>query len=307
MTGMPCPPGASDAPFGRVLTAMVTPFTPDGAVDVAGVGTLAQALVERGNDGLVVNGTTGETSTTTDAEKDLVLRAALEAVGDRASVITGIGTNDTAHTCELARAAEKAGAHGVLAVTPYYNRPPQAGLLRHFRAVADATGLPLMLYDIPGRTATAIETSTMLALAEHERIVAVKDAKDDLVASAEVIARTGLAYYSGTDALTLPLLSVGGVGVVGVATHVVGREVAAMADAYVAGDVVTARGLHARLLPALTGMFRTQGVILAKAALALQGLPAGPVRAPLVDATEEQVAQLRADLAAAGVETGAAA
>ena len=294
-------PRYPDAPFGRVLTAMVTPFAADGSLDLAGAAALAEELVARGNDGLVVNGTTGEAPTTSDAEKDLVLRAVLEAVGDRATVLANVGSNDTAHTLELAATAQKAGAHGLLVVTPYYSRPPQSGLLAHFRAVADATDLPVMLYDIPLRSGVPIETPTMLALAEHPRIVAVKDAKDDLATSAEVIARTGLAYYSGSDALTLPLLAVGGVGTVGVVTHVVGREVVAMLDAYASGDGTRARELNAAMVPVTTGMFRTQGVILAKAALRLLGLDCGPVRAPLVDATPEEVDVLRRDLVDGGV------
>jgi 4-hydroxy-tetrahydrodipicolinate synthase len=289
-------------PFGRVLTAMVTPFTEDMHLDVDGAQRLATYLVdEGGNDGLVVSGTTGESPTTSDEEKERLLRAVVEAVGDRAAVVAGVGTNDTAHTLHLAQAAEKGGADGLLAVTPYYSKPPQAGLLAHFRAVADGTGLPTMLYDIPGRTAVAIETETMVRLAEHPRIVAVKDAKGDLEASAWVMARTDLAYYSGDDKTTLPLLSVGGVGVVGVPTHVVGARTGEMIRAYEAGDVGRALELHRALLPVFTGFFRTQGVILTKAALRLVGLPGGPVRPPLIDATPEQVDRLRADLTAAGV------
>jgi 4-hydroxy-tetrahydrodipicolinate synthase len=294
-------------PFGRVITAMVTPFTPAGALDVDGAQRLARHLVdEGGNDGLVVSGTTGESPTTTDEEKDRLLRAVVEAVGDRAAVIAGAGTNDTAHSVHLAQAAEKAGASAVLAVTPYYNKPPQAGLLAHFRTLADATGLPLVLYDIPVRTGTAIETETMVRLAQHPRIVAVKDAKGDIDASAWVMARTDLAYYSGDDKVTLPLLSVGAVGVVGVPTHLVGARTGEMIAAYERGDVAGALAAHRSLLPAFTGFFRTQGVIMTKAALRLAGLPGGPVRSPLVDATDEQVARLRADLAAAGVELPAA-
>jgi 4-hydroxy-tetrahydrodipicolinate synthase len=294
-------------PFGRVITAMVTPFTPAGALDVDGAQRLARHLVdEGGNDGLVISGTTGESPTTTDEEKDRLLRAVVEAVGDRAAVIAGAGTNDTAHSVHLAQAAEKAGASAVLAVTPYYNKPPQAGLLAHFRTLADATGVPLVLYDIPVRTGTAIETETMVRLAQHPRIVAVKDAKGDLDASAWVMARTDLAYYSGDDKVTLPLLSVGAVGVVGVPTHLVGARTGEMIAAYERGDVARALATHRSLLPAFTGFFRTQGVIMTKAALRLAGLPGGPVRSPLVDATDEQVARLRADLAAAGVELPAA-
>jgi 4-hydroxy-tetrahydrodipicolinate synthase len=290
------------APFGRLLTAMVTPFTPAGELDLDGAQRLATHLVDvQRNDGLVVSGTTGESPTTTDEEQDGLLRAVVEAVGDRAAVVAGVGTYDTAHTVHLAQAAEKAGAAGLLVVTPYYNRPPQAGLLAHFRTAADATGLPSMLYDIPGRTGTEIATDTLLRLAEHPRIVAVKDAKDSLPASAVVLARTDLAYYSGTDAFNLPLLSVGATGFVSVVAHVVGARLRDLLDAWSAGDPVRAREVNAGLLDVYQGLFRTQGVILTKAALRLAGLPGGPVRPPLVDATEEQVETLRTDLAAAGV------
>ena len=292
-------------PFGRLLTAMVTPFTPSGDLDVAGAQRLATYLVDdQRSDGLVISGTTGESPTTTDEEKDRLLRAVVEAVGDRASVIAGAGTNDTAHSMHLAQAAEKAGADAVLLVTPYYNKPPQTGLLAHFRAVADATGLPAMLYDIPGRTGTAIATETLVALAEHPRIVAVKDAKGDLEASAWVMARSPLAYYSGDDKVTLPLLSVGAVGVVGVPTHVVGSRTKDMIQAYEKGDVAAALAGHRSMLPVYSGFFRTQAAILTKAALALAGLPGGPVRPPLVDATDAEIDTLRADLAAAGVTPG---
>ncbi len=295
------PPSSATEPFGRVLTAMVTPFTEDGGLDLDGAQRLAEHLVTHGNDGLVVNGTTGEAPTTTDAEKDQLVRAVVEAVGDRAHVLAGVGTNDTSHTVELARQAEKAGAQGLLVVTPYYNRPPQAGLISHFGTVADATGLPVLLYDIPARTGTAIQTETLLRLAEHERIVAVKDAKGDLDASAWVMARSDLAYYSGDDKLTLPLLALGAAGVVGVPTHLFGEQTRSMIAAYVAGDVAAALRWHRTLLPAFTGFFRTQGAILTKAALRLAGLPAGPVRPPLVDATAAEVEALRADCAEAGL------
>jgi len=288
-------------PFGRILTAMVTPFVSDGALDLEGAQRLAAHLVERGNDGLVINGTTGESPTTSDAEKEQVLRAVIEAVGDRAYVVAGVGTNDTRHSAELARQAEKAGAHGLLVVTPYYNKPPQSGLLRHFSAVADTTNLPVMLYDIPGRTGVPIATDTIVRLAEHERIVAVKDAKDDLAASSWVLRRTDLAYYSGSDMLNLPLLSVGGTGFVSVVGHVVSDRLRELVDAYAAGDVARARDLHLGLLPVYSGLFRTQGVILTKAALNLLGLPGGRVRPPLPDATEEEIALLRRDLADGGV------
>jgi 4-hydroxy-tetrahydrodipicolinate synthase len=295
-------------PFGRVLTAMVTPFTPDGALDLDGAQRLAAHLVdEGGNDGLVINGTTGESPTMGDDEIAALYRAVVEAVGDRATVVAGAGNNDTRHTLELARSAEKAGAHGLLIVTPYYSKPPQAGIAAHFRAVADATGLPVMMYDIPGRTATPIEPETLVRLAEHPRIAAVKDAKGDLGESSWVMARTDLAFYSGEDILNLPLLSIGAVGYVSVVGHLVGVRLRKMLDAYEAGDVAEALAIHRGLLPVYTGIFRTQGAILTKAALNLLGLPAGPMRLPLVDATVEQIATLRADLADGGIEIPAEA
>ncbi|MFF4384558.1 4-hydroxy-tetrahydrodipicolinate synthase [Kitasatospora sp. NPDC001547] len=295
------PTSTPQTPFGRVLTAMVTPFTADGALDLDGAQRLATHLVDSGNDGLVVNGTTGESPTTSDAEKAQLVRAVVEAVGDRAHVVAGVGTNDTHHSVELARQAEAAGAHGLLVVTPYYSKPPQEGLYRHNVAVADATGLPVMLYDIPGRSGVALSHETLVRLGEHPRIVANKDAKGDLGAAAWAIARADLAWYSGDDILNLPLLSVGAVGVVSVVGHVVAADLRAMIEAFLAGDVVKATSIHQRLLPVFSGMFRTQGVILSKAALELQGLPAGPLRLPLVGATPEEIGRLRQDLASGGV------
>jgi 4-hydroxy-tetrahydrodipicolinate synthase len=225
----------------------------------------------------------------------------LDAVGDRATVIAGVGTNDTAHSIEKAQSAARLGVHGLMVVTPYYNKPPQAGLLRHFTAVADATDLPVMLYDIPPRSVVPIEVDTLARLAEHPRIVAVKDAKGDLGAVMQTLSRTDLAYYSGEDMLNLPLLAVGAVGVVSVVGHLVGPRLAELITAVESGDLVKARAVNESLLPVYTGVFRTQGVILTKAALRELGLPAGPVRPPLVDATPEQVAQLRADLADGGI------
>ena len=289
-------------PFGRLLTAMVTPFAPDGSLDVEGAAKLATYLVdEQRNDGLVVSGTTGESPTTTDAEKEILLRAVVDAVGDRARIVAGVGTNNTAHTIELAHAAEKAGAHGVLVVTPYYNKPPQAGVAQHFLTVADAVGLPVMVYDIPHRAGTAVATETMCRIAEHERIVAVKDAKGDLVASSWVLARTDLAYYSGDDAATLPLLSIGGVGLVGTSTHFTGVLAKDMIETYERGDHAAALALHRRAMPLFTGIFRVPGTMLVKAGLNAQGRPAGPVRSPLVDATGAELDQLRQDAAAAGI------
>src|SRR3954451_10408043 len=205
------PTSSADAPFGRVLTAMVTPMTPDGALDYDAAQRLATHLVDRGNDGLVVSGTTGESPTTSDEEKERLLRAVVEAVGDRAHVVAGVGTYDTAHTTELARQAEEAGVTGLLVVTPYYSKPPQAGLLAHFSRVADATGLPVMLYDIPARSGVPITTETLLRLAEHDRIVAGQEGQGDLYVSTTGVPQPALAYYSGEDALNLPLLAIGAV------------------------------------------------------------------------------------------------
>jgi len=289
-------------PFGRLLTAMVTPFRASGELDLDRAAELAAYLVdEQRNDALVINGTGGEAPTTTDAEKAELVRAVADAVGDRAEVVAGVGTFDTAHTIHLAEQAAKSGAHGLLVVTPYYSKPPQAGLLAHFRAIADATELPMLLYDIPGRTGQPIATDTILRLAEHPRIVGVKDAKGAFAASAEVLAKTDLVYYSGSDAETLPLLSVGAAGVVGTSTHFSGPGTLAMIEAYERGDVAEALRLHRQLLPIYTGIFRTQGSILVKAGLALRGRPVGPVRLPLVDATDDEIAQLGDDLAAAGL------
>jgi 4-hydroxy-tetrahydrodipicolinate synthase len=296
------PTSTPTAPFGRVLTAMVTPFTADGALDPDGAQRLAAHLVDAGNDGLVVNGTTGESPTTSDAEKDQLVRAVVEAVGDRAFVIAGVGTNDTRHSAELARQAERAGAHGLLTVTPYYSKPPQEGLYRHFTAIADATGLPVMLYDIPGRSGVPVDTETIVRLAEHPRIVANKDAKGDLGAASWAMARSGLAWYSGDDMLNLPLLAIGATGFVSVVGHLVSPELRALLDAYTSGDVTKAAEIHQRLLPVYTGMFRAQGVITTKAALALRGLPAGPLRLPLVELDEPATEQLKRDLAAGGVD-----
>jgi len=297
----------SGLPFGRLMTAMVTPFTTDGALDTEGAARLATYLVdEQGNDGLVINGTTGESPTTTDAEKEALLRAVVDAVGDRAHVVAGVGTNNTKHTIELARSAEKVGVHGLLVVTPYYNKPPQAGLIAHFTAVADAVDTPVMLYDIPHRAGVPINTDTLVRLSEHPRIVAVKDAKGDLVGTSWVTARSDLAIYSGDDALTLALLGVGGVGVVGTSTHFSGVGTKKMLEAFFAGQHREALKWHHTLLPIFTGVFKTQGAILVKAGLNHIGLPAGSMRLPLIDATEAELATFIADAGLAGIRLEAA-
>ncbi len=298
------PTAAPGRPFGRVLTAMATPFDADGALDLKRAQELAEHLVELGNDGLVINGTTGESPTTTDAEKQELVRAVVEAVGDRATVVAGAGTNNTAHSVEQAKLAEAAGAHGLLVVTPYYSRPSQAGLYAHFTTVADSTGLPVMLYDIPPRSVVPIEVDTLLRLAEHARIVAVKDAKGDLIAGSEVIANTHLAYYSGDDGLNLPWISVGGTGVVSVIGHVVAGRIRAMIDAYENGDTSTARTNHRGMLPVLRAMSRVGGVAFSKAALRLRGFDIGEPRLPIVAATADQTALIAADLAQGGVPLG---
>jgi 4-hydroxy-tetrahydrodipicolinate synthase len=302
-----CPTAAPGRPFGRVLTAMITPFAPDGRLDLDKAAELAGRLVEQGSDGLVISGTTGESPTTSDDEKAELVRAVVAAVGGRATVVASVGTYDTAASVELARQAERAGAHGLLVVTPYYSRPPQAGLLAHFTAIADATDLPVMLYDIPPRSVVPIEVDTLLRLAEHPRILAVKDAKGDLLAGSQVIAATDLAYYSGDDALNLPWLSVGAVGFVSVTGHVVAGRLRELLNAYEAGRVAEATALHHGMLPVLRAQGRVGGVIFAKAAMRLTGLDAGDPRLPLPPATPEQVAAIAGDLAEAGLTLVASA
>ncbi|MDQ1628331.1 MAG: 4-hydroxy-tetrahydrodipicolinate synthase [Actinomycetota bacterium] len=290
--------------FGRVLTAMVTPFSAEGELDIDSAQRLATHLVDRGNDGLVISGTTGESPTTSDSEKERLLRAVVDAVGDRARVVAGVGTNDTSHTIELARAAEKAGAHGLLVVTPYYNKPPQTALVRHFEMAADATGLPVMLYDIPGRTGTPIEFDSLMRLAAHDRVVAVKDAKGDVFEGSRVIHETGLAYYSGDDALNLAWLTHGAVGVVSVVGHVAAREYADMVVAVEQGDLATALRLHRRLLAVVRAVMTrsSQGAITAKAALhALGIIGSRTVRPPLFEATEAEVDALQRVVEASGI------
>ena len=289
-------------PFGRLLTAMATPFTPDGELDLEAAATLAAYLLdEQRNDALVINGTTGESPTTTDDEKRRLLEVVIATVGDRAQVVAGVGTNDTYHSVARAREAARIGAHGLLAVTPYYSRPPQDAIIEHFRAITSASDLPLMLYDIPHRAGVALETETLLTLADDPRVVAVKDAKGQTAASAVVMAQTELAYYAGDDALLLPLLAVGGVGVVGTSTHFTGARTADCIDAYLAGDLEQALRIYRGLLPVYTGVFATQGVMLVKAGLNARGHRVGPVRRPLLNATAAETARFVALLDAAGL------
>ena len=289
------------APFGRLITAMVTPFKADLSVDWEGVETLAKHLVSTGHDAIVVSGTTGEAPTTNDDEKDELIRVVKAAVGNKVKVIAGAGNNETPHSVEQAVHAQKVGADGLLVVTPYYNKPPQAGIEAHFRAIADAVDLPVMMYDIPGRTGIEIEPDTIVKLAEHKNIVALKDAKGNVASTSWVIKRCGIPVYSGDDILNLPLLSVGAVGFVSVCGHTIGRDLREMLDAWFSGNAERALEIHQKVLPIYTGTFRTQGAILTKAALNLMGLPGGHTRLPLVDATPAQIEQLKVDLRAGGV------
>jgi 4-hydroxy-tetrahydrodipicolinate synthase len=289
--------------FGRVLTAMVSPMKPDGSLDLDGAQELASYLVDNGHDGLVVNGTTGESPTTTDAEKVELVRVVVEAIGNRAHIIGGAGSNNTADSVERARAAEKAGAQGLLVVTPYYNKPPQEGVLAHFTAVADATDLPVMVYDIPGRAGIPIHTQTLLRLAEHPRIVAVKDAKGDLFAASEVMSKTDLQWYSGDDLLNLAHLTQGATGIVSVVGHVAGPQYAEMVAAVGQGNLVRAIEIHRQLIPAVSAVMNiTQGAIAVKAALHDRGLIASDaVRLPLIAATSDQLARVREGLEQSGL------
>ncbi|MFE2377685.1 4-hydroxy-tetrahydrodipicolinate synthase [Streptomyces sp. NPDC059398] len=292
-------------PFGRALCAMITPFTAAGELDPEGAQRLATHLVDAGCDGLVLSGTTGESPTTTDAEKSTLVRAVAEAVGDRAHIVAGVGSASTRHTVELARSAESAGADGLLVVTPYYSRPPQEAVEAHFRTVADATGLPVMLYDIPGRTGTRIGTGSLLRLSGHPRIAAVKDCAYDVLGSTKVISLTGLAYYSGCEELNLPLYAVGGSGFVSTVANVAPRQLRAVLDAYDAPDPAGAAQLNRLNTPLVELMMASglPGTVTAKALLGAAGLPSGPVREPLLPAGRDAVDGLRrayAELPAAG-------
>ncbi|MEU0075122.1 4-hydroxy-tetrahydrodipicolinate synthase [Streptomyces sp. NPDC006332] len=278
-------------PFGRTLCAMITPFTEAGALDLDGARRLADRLVADGCDGLVLSGTTGESPTTTDTEKAALITAVREAVGGRASIVAGVGTFDTRHTIELALAAEKAGADGLLVVAPYYSKPPQDAVEAHFREVADACGLPLALYDVPGRTGTRIEPDTLLRLAAHPRIVAVKDCSHDFLAAQKVISRTDLAYYAGCDEHNLALYAVGGAGYISTVANVVPAHLRAVLDAFEAGDTPVSARLQQRATPLIELMMAAglPGAVTAKALLRELGLPTGPVRAPLRPAGREAV------------------
>ena len=300
--GRPAPtrPGRP-TPFGTVLTAMVTPFGSDGYVDLKAVARVAEHLVESGCDGLVVSGTTGESPTTTDAEKIAVLEAVLAAVGDRATVVAGVGTYDTAHSVHLARQAASVGAHGMLVVTPYYSKPTQAGLDAHFRAIADATDRPVMLYDIPPRSVVPIQAETLIGLSSHPNIVAVKDAKGDFHDAVTVMSHCDLVYYSGDDQLNLPWLAVGASGFVSVIGHVAAARLVELRRAFLAGEIDTARHINLGLLPLFDALRALGGVSMSKAALELLGIPAGVPRLPQLPPTTEQRDALASLLHRAGV------
>ncbi|WP_210575726.1 4-hydroxy-tetrahydrodipicolinate synthase [Streptomyces sp. GESEQ-4] len=273
----------SGSPFGRALCAMITPFTEEGALDLDGTQRLAERLVSEGCDGLVLSGTTGESPTTTNAEKSALVAAVREAVGNRASIVAGVGTFDTRHTIELALEAEKAGADGLLVVAPYYSKPPQDAVEAHFREVADAAGLPVVLYDIPGRTGIRIEPDTVIRLAEHPRVVAVKDCSYDFLGTQKVLARTDLAYYAGCDEHNLALYAVGATGYISTVANVVPRQLRSVLDAFDAGNTTEAARRQQRATPLIELMMSSSlpGTVTTKALLNELGQPAGPVRAPL--------------------------
>lgn len=296
-------PATPGRPFGALLTAMVTPMSPDGSVDVDAAVALAKHLVAHGHDGLVLNGTTGEAPTTHAPEKAELVRAVVEAVGDEAYVVAGAGSNDTAHAVRMAEQAADAGAHGLLVVTPYYSRPSQEGVYRHTVAIADATDLPVMLYDVPARTVVRYAPETLDRLAEHPRIVAIKDATGDVVGVLRGVARTGLAYYSGDDAVLLPFLAAGAVGLVSMAAHLVGDELAGVIRAFDDGRVAEAREAFVRLLPLIDLVCGSgNGALRAKTALHLLGLiPSPTMRLPQVAADADETEHVRGVLASAGL------
>jgi 4-hydroxy-tetrahydrodipicolinate synthase len=296
-------PSLPPAPFGRMLTAMATAFDADGSVDLEGTARIAEHLVEHGNDGVVVSGTTGESPTTSVEESGRILQAVKDAVGERATVLAGVGTTATAHSVELAQQAAKIGVDGMLLVTPYYSKPGQAGVLHHFRTVAEAGDLPVMLYDVPGRTATRIELATYEAARSMANVVAVKDATGD-VARTPLLTELGYAVYSGDDAATLGFLAHGGCGLVSVAGHVAGRELATMIEAFLSGDHREALSIYTRLMPAVHAVMGVSnyGATTAKAAMELLGvIPNRAVRGPLVPLDAAEVEALRTGLAASGL------
>jgi 4-hydroxy-tetrahydrodipicolinate synthase len=281
--------------FGRIATAMVTPFDSKGNIDFRKTTQLVDYLIENGTDSLVVCGTTGESPTLTSEEKIALFQHVKKAAGGRVPVIAGTGSNNTQATVELTKKAEKAGADAILLVTPYYNKPNQEGLYQHFKTVAEATTLPVMLYNVPGRTSVVLQPETVIRLSKIPNIVAVKEASGNLDAMAEIIANTDddFAVYSGDDALTLPVLAIGGNGVISVASHIVGNEMQEMITAFYDGDLSKAAKLHQKLLPFMRGLFAAPSPVPVKTALQMKGMDVGPVRLPLVPLTEEERKKLQ--------------
>ncbi|HEX5173738.1 MAG TPA: 4-hydroxy-tetrahydrodipicolinate synthase [Gaiellaceae bacterium] len=293
--------------LGEVLTAVVTPFRADGAVDVEGFRELAGFLVENGSDGLVVCGTTGESPTLSDEEKYALFAAAVETVGDRATVIAGAGTYDTKHSVHLTQAATELGVDAILVVTPYYNKPPQRAIVRHFEEVAGATDLPVIAYNIPGRVVVNIESATIARLAEIENVVAVKQALDDTGQARFIVEETRLDLYSGDDPNTLAFLELGGVGVVSVTAHLWGPQIAEMIRRHRDGDAEGARALHEAQQPSYDLLRIQTNPIPIKAALNLTGHEVGGHRLPLVEPDENELTQVRSCLERAGLLAAASA
>lgn len=276
--------------FGNVVTAMVTPFDRKGNLDLAKTTELVNYLLDNGTDALVVAGTTGESPTLTTEEKVALFRHVVSVVNGRVPVIAGTGTNDTRASIELTKRAEEAGVDAVMLVAPYYNKPNQEGLYQHFKAIAESTPLPVMLYNVPGRTSVNLAPETVIRLAAIPNIVAVKEAGGNLEAMAEIIERTpdDFQLYSGDDSLTLPVLAIGGAGVVSVASHIIGNEMQQMIRAFQAGDHQAAAALHRKWLPLMKGLFAAPSPVPVKTALQLRGLDVGSVRLPLVPLTEQE-------------------
>lgn len=289
--------------LGSLLTAMVTPFKEDGSLNAPQAARLAKHLLEIGNEGVVVAGTTGESPTLSDEEKLELFRAVVGEIGGRGTVVAGTGSNDTRHSVELTKEAEKLGVDAIMAVVPYYNRPPQEGMYRHFRAIAEATSLPVMLYDVPSRTASALAPETVRRLAEIDNVVALKEAGGDMqkVSLLRRLLPREFSLYAGDDVLTLPMLALGGAGVVSVAGHLVGRRLRTMIDAFFKGEVTTAAAVHLELLPVFQGMFLTTNPIPVKAAVNMLGLEAGPVRPPLSELSREEMLALRSVMEESGL------
>ena len=289
--------------FGRVLTAMVTPFDEKLEIDYQAAQALAVRLVESGSDGVVVSGTTGESPTLAKKEKVALFKAVVEAIGGKATVIAGTGSYDTYESIEMTKAAEQTGVDGVLLVAPYYNKPPQDGLYRHFRAIANATSLPAIIYNIPGRTAVNISVDTLVQLAQVENIVAVKESSGNLAQVAEIYekAPSDFIIYSGDDALTLPVMSVGGYGIISVAGHIVGRKIQEMVTAFAHGELEQAARINAQISPLTRALFANTNPIMVKAACNLLGIKVGGLRLPLVEANAKEIELLRDELRKLGL------